>query len=91
MNGTVAEFQKSLTSQPTQKANKDGHYCAPRVKSPLLDRILRLGGKEMPKSDKEFWEVAPKVNEFILRLIDERVTALEAEVAAEQKKAGVKS
>lgn len=92
MNGTVEQFKQSLTNQPTQKANKDGHYCAPRVKSPLLDRILKLGGKEMPKSDKEFWEVAPKVNEFILKLIEERVTTLEAEVAAEAKRtAGVKS
>jgi len=84
MNGTVAEFQQSLTDQPAQKAKRDGHYCAPRVKSPLLDRILKLGGKEMPKTDKEFWEVAPRVNEFILRLIDEKVTELEAEVAAEK-------
>lgn len=92
MNGTIAEFKATLNEQPTQKAKQDGHYCAPRVKSPLLDRILKLGGKEVPKTDKEFWAIAPKVNEFILKLIEEKVTELEAEMEAEAKKtAGAKS
>lgn len=84
MNGAIEEFKQSLNNQPaTQKTGQKGHYCAPRVKSPLLDRILKLGGKEMPATDKEFWVMTPKVNEFILVLLGERVTELEKELEQE--------
>jgi len=93
MNGTVEQFKESLNAQPTRKSGQNGHYCAPRVKDPLLARILKLGGKEIPATDKEFWAMAPKVNEFILLLIDSKVTELEQEVArqeAAEKKVGAK-
>jgi len=83
MNGAITNFRQNLNNQPAQKQKDSSHYCAPRVKSPLLDRILKLGGKEMPASDKDFWAIAPKVNEFILTLIEERVAELEEELAKE--------
>lgn len=83
MNGKVESFKANLSSTPVAKDKDNTHFCAPRVKSPLLDRILKLGNAEMPKSDKEFWAVAPKVNTFILSLIEEKVGELEAEMQAE--------